>query len=326
MTIFTIVIPVKEINDYVRETVPYIQSLNDSRWELLIIPNEFQRNEWENDERIRVIASGRVGPAAKRDLALNIGSGELLVFFDDDSFPRNDYFAGVEEVFKDPTIAAIGGPALTPETDSFFQKVSGSVFLSRLTGGNPERYLSVGERKFVDDWPSVNFIIKRDAFRKIGGFDSPYWPGEDTHLCLKIVNAGLKIVYMPDLIVWHHRRSGLLRHIRQVGAYGLHRGYFARHMPETSRRIKYFMPSIVPIQLLSLFLLPFTPLAIDRLLQLGVLIYLAALLGGTFDIMRKSNPAIALFSIPFVVSTHVSYGINFIKGFLRRTELVSKLR
>ena len=84
MTIFTIVIPVKEINDYVRETVPYIQSLNDSRWELLIIPNEFQRNEWENDERIRVIASGRVGPAAKRDLALNVGSGELLVFFDDD--------------------------------------------------------------------------------------------------------------------------------------------------------------------------------------------------------------------------------------------------
>jgi GT2 family glycosyltransferase len=293
---------------------------------LLIIPNELQQNEWENDERIRVIASGRVGPAAKRDLALNIGSGELLVFFDDDSFPRNDYFEGVEEIFKDPTIAAIGGPALTPETDSFFQKVSGSVFLSRLTGGNPERYLPVGARKFVDDWPSVNFIIKRDVFRKIGGFDSPYWPGEDTHLCLKIINAGLKILYKPDLIVWHHRRSGLLRHIRQVGAYGLHRGYFARHMPETSRRIKYFMPSIVPIQLLSLFLLPFTPVVIDRLLQLGVLIYLAVLFGGTFDIMRKSNPAIALISIPFVVSTHVSYGINFIKGFLRRTELVSKLR
>jgi len=326
MTVFTIVIPVKEINNYVRETVPYIQALHDPRWELLIIPNELQQNEWENDERIRVIASGRVGPAAKRDLALNIGSGELLVFFDDDSFPRNDYFEGVEEIFKDPTIAAIGGPALTPETDSFFQKVSGSVFLSRLTGGNPERYLPVGERKFVDDWPSVNFIIKRDVFRKIGGFDSPYWPGEDTHLCLKIINAGLKILYKPDLIVWHHRRSGLLRHIRQVGAYGLHRGYFARHMPETSRRIKYFMPSIVPIQLLSLFLLPFTPVVIDRLLQLGVLIYLAVLFGGTFDIMRKSNPAIALISIPFVVSTHVSYGINFIKGFLRRTELVSKLR
>jgi len=229
-------------------------------------------------------------------------------------------------VFKDQNVAAIGGPALTPESDSFFQKVSGAVFLSRLTGGNPERYLSIGATKLVDDWPSVNFIIRTEVFRQIGGFDSPYWPGEDTHLCLKIVNSGWKILYKPDLVVWHHRRTGLLRHMRQVGAYGLHRGYFARHMPETSRKLKYFLPSIVTIEFFALTLLPIVPIVIDRIIQLGLFFYMMILFGGFVDIMRKTNLVTALFSIPFVVSTHLSYGFNFIKGILRRRELVSRLR
>ena len=29
---FSIIIPVKEINDYVRETVPYIQALDSDNW------------------------------------------------------------------------------------------------------------------------------------------------------------------------------------------------------------------------------------------------------------------------------------------------------
>ena len=37
---FSIIIPVKAINDYVRETVPYIQQLAYQSWELIILPNE----------------------------------------------------------------------------------------------------------------------------------------------------------------------------------------------------------------------------------------------------------------------------------------------
>jgi hypothetical protein len=114
--------------------------------------------------------------------------------------------------------------------------------------------------------------------------------------------------------------------MRQVGAYGLHRGYFARHMPETSRKLKYFLPSIVTIEFFALTLLPIVPIVIDRIIQLGLFFYMMILFGGFVDIMRKTNLVTALFSIPFVVSTHLSYGFNFIKGILRRRELVSRLR
>ena len=47
---FSIIIPVKEINDYVRETVPYIQTLDLENWELIIVPNGPDHNEWESDK------------------------------------------------------------------------------------------------------------------------------------------------------------------------------------------------------------------------------------------------------------------------------------
>ncbi len=323
---YTIIIPLKEINDYVRETVSYVQALDSIDWELIIVPNNDDINEWENEKRISLISSGRVGPADKRDQAAKIAKGKILVFLDDDSYPKSDLLSIATRYFSDESISAIGGPAITPDSDTYWQKVSGAVFLSRFTGGNPERYKPIGGVKRVDDWPSVNFMVRKSDFLEIGGFDSPYWPGEDTHLCLKLVKAARNIYYVPTLIVWHHRRSGLLRHMRQVGAYGLHRGYFARHMPETSRKLKYFLPSIVTIELFAMISLPVVPMAIDRVIQLGLFFYILILCGGFVDIMRKTNLVTALFSIPFVVSTHLSYGFNFIKGFLRRKELVSRLR
>jgi glycosyltransferase involved in cell wall biosynthesis len=323
---FSIIIPVKAVNDYVRETIPYIQALNSDDWELIIVPNEDDPNEWASDQRIKFLRSGRVGPAEKRDLASKIATGLILVFLDDDSYPASNLLSVARSMFEDQSIDAIGGPALTPPTDSYWQKVSGSVFMSRLTGGNPERYLPVGVQRDVDDWPSVNFMIRNKVFQSVGGFDSPYWPGEDTHLCLKVVRAGSRIVYAPNLIVWHHRRSGLRRHMKQVGAYGLHRGYFARHLPETSFRLKYFIPSAAFVTLAALVLVPVMPQMVDRCLLVAASVYGFGVLAGCVDIATKTSLAVALGSLPFVVGTHMSYGFNFLKGFVRRKPLVSRLR
>jgi GT2 family glycosyltransferase len=322
---FSIIIPVKEVNDYVRETVPHIQAIKEN-WELIIVPNESDNNEWANDRRISFMKSGRVGPAEKRDMASKVARGSILVFFDDDSYPASDVLAVARRTFADQSIDAIGGPALTPKSDTYWQKVSGSVFLSQLTGGNPERYISTGAQRDVDDWPSVNFMIRKDAFKSVGGFDSPYWPGEDTHLCLKLVNSGSRIVYVPNLIVWHHRRSGLIRHMKQIGAYGLHRGYFARNLPETSFRVKYFIPSAAFITVSTSILVPVTPQFVDWCIFVGVSAYGFGVLAGCVDIAIKTSLMIGLGSVPFVVGTHMTYGLYFIRGYLRRKPLISRLR
>ena len=73
-------------------------------------------------------------------MAAHIARGEILVFLDDNSYPAEDLLDVARPCFDDRSVAAIGGPALTPPEDGFWQRVSGVVFLSRLSGGAPERY------------------------------------------------------------------------------------------------------------------------------------------------------------------------------------------
>lgn len=323
---FSIIIPFKEVNGYVRETVPHILHLSNPDWELILVPNEVTQSEWQ-DERVRVLTSGRVGPGGKRDLAATVASGDVLVFLDDDSYPRADLLDVAAPHFDDPDVVAIGGPAITPPQDSFWQRVSGAVFLSRFSGGAPERYVPVGAVREVQDWPSVNLMVRRTDFLAVGGFNTAYWPGEDTKLCLDLIKqTGGKILYIPQLIVWHHRRAGLLGHLKQVGAYGLHRGYFAKKYPETSRKPAYFVPSIFVLFAAVSVFVRFLPAPLNWLIALGWGLYAVALAKALWDFKKHEKVTVAVCALWYTVCTHLVYGIRFIQGLVFTARLVSTLR
>lgn len=322
---YSFIIPVKKINHYIRETIPKILEIKRSDYEILIFPDiEDHSIKWE---KTRQIATGSLGPAEKRDLSLKYATGQFFIFIDDDAYPENNLLDILDESFNDPDIVAVGGPAITPSIDTFWQKVSGAVFLSRLSGGFPERYRPVGKKRFVEDWPSVNLTVRRESFAKVGGFKSKYWPGEDTKFCLDLIQKiEGKILYNPQLIVWHHRREGLISHLRQVGRYGLHRGYFAKIFPRTSLKYKYFIPSIF----LCFTLITPVLLLIEQLKYPVVIIwilYLIAMAKAFYDIYSlEKNLYVTICSLFYIFPTHLTYGLQFIKGFLFKKELYSKLR
>ena len=320
----SIIIPLVRINDYFLESYPHLLSIDYENYKIIVLPDEPVSEDFSG---IKIIPTGKVSPAIKRDIGAEKAKGEFLFFLDDDSYPEKDWISKALTYFKDLSIAAIGGPAITPPNDSFLQKVSGAVFLTKVGGGIPERYYSKGKTKEIDDWPSVNLIVRKSIFMKIGGFKSEYWPGEDTKLCLEIIKEGGKILYAPDVIVWHHRRSGLFRHLKQIGNYGLHRGFFAKRYPETSFKLLYFIPSffVLYLCLLIVFLFFFSGLA--YYLAFGFVLYTGALIYAFFDINGKvKNFKISLVSIYYIFLTHIWYGIRFFYGFVFVKELKSKLR
>ena len=326
---FSIIIPVKAINDYVKETVTYIQNLTTSTWELIIIPNNPEPNQWQQDKRITIFPSGRVGPADKRDLGAKQATGEILVFLDDDSYPEPNLLETATQYFQDQSIVALGGPAITPPQDGFWQKVSGAVFLSKLSGGAPERYIPIGKVREIEDWPSVNLMVRKQEFLSIGGFNSPYWPGEDTKLCLDLINkTGKKILYIPQMQVWHHRRAGLLEHLKQVGAYGLHRGFFAKKYPETSRKPLYFAPSALLVFLIATVVVQLffqNQQELNLILKIGWTIYSLALIKAFLDMNKYESTIVSAIAIIYTFLTHLVYGAKFIQGLLS-TKMKSKLR
>ena len=320
-----IIIPAKQINEYIHESIPRILDLDYEEFGIIIFPDNFNG---ESFPETRIIATGNIGPAQKRNLALKYSDADILAFLDDDAYPRKDWLKNAVRHFRNAEVAAVGGPAVTPRSDSFLQRVSGAVFLSKVGGGYPERYWPVGKVREVDDWPSVNLLVRRDVFEKINGFNSDYWPGEDTKLCLDIIKTGKKIIYDPDVFVWHHRREGLKRHLRQIGRYGLHRGFFAKSLPETSRRLTYFIPSFFVLFLCIGIPLSFADnIFLNGLFYSGIGIYLSALLLAFYEIYsRGKSMAVSFAGLTYVFLTHIWYGIRFLQGFLLTRDLKSKLR
>lgn len=311
----SIIIPAPSINAYIREALPHYAALTHRDFEILILPDAPPA---EPIPGVRLIPTGPVGPAKKRDMGAESASGQILAFIDDDAYPAPEWLARALAHFGDPAIGAVGGPAVTPRSDAFWQRVSGATFLSRLSGGFPERYWPVGQPRDIDDWPTVNFLVRRDLFLKLGGFETRHWPGEDTLLCLKIIESGSRIVYEPRALVWHHRRADLRKHLLQIGNYGLHRGHFARVYPRTSLRPLYLLPS------LWLLFIGFSPLAwpISALripVAAGFAAYALALAAASFDIWRRQRQFwVAVGAILFIVPTHLVYGLAFLIGALAK--------
>jgi len=295
--LFSIIIPVRHPTPHLRQTLKKLKKQILENFEVLVITDKISRT---------------ANPAVKRNLGARKAKGKYLAFLDDDSYPSIDWLENTKKVFdQNPDITAVGGPCLTPPQNNIFQQASGLVWSGWFGSGGAGSYRnSIQSARFVDDYPTVNFIVKKTDFNKIGGFQTHHWPGEDTVLCLDLVNKLKKLIlYHPSIVVYHHRWAVLLPHLKQLGRYAKMRGLFAKKYPTTSARLGYFMPSLCLLYLLLLFplKLPFLPfLAYAFLLLISFSKFL-------FDKNKLIPSLLATLTIPL---THVYYGILFLYGLI----------
>ncbi len=323
----SIIIPFEKTSPFLIETLDHIAELNYDSFEVILLPDlEMVLSSLPKySYPVIVIPTGSVSPAVKRAIGVKQSSGDIVAFIDDDAYPEKEWLSRALGPFSDKTVAAVGGPQLTPENDTFWQKVSGASFLTPLNGGIVRRYWKCDNRVDVDDWPSVNLLVRKSEYFKAGGFNKQYWPGEDTMLCLNIIKNGGRIVYVPDAVVYHHRRKNISDHLRQVGRYGLHRGYFARKYPENSLKLSYMIPSFfllfVVLGSICSYLFPEVILVYSAVWAL----YIAVLLYSIFSIYKKIfDLKVSIATLPYITATHFWYGVNFIHGFFTN-DLKSRL-
>ncbi len=268
-----------------------------------------------SDPRLKVIATGAMTPPQKRDIGLKYAQGRILAFIDDDAYPERNWLKNALDNFEDNEVAAVAGPAVTPVEDEPRQKASGLIYASPLVSGRyTYRYLP-GKKLQVDDYPSCNLLVRKSVFQEVGGFNTNFWPGEDTKLCLDITRRlGKKIIYDPSVLVYHHRRRLFLPHLNQVASYALHRGYFIKRYPGNSLKIAYFIPTLFLLGLTSVAILSvfFLPLRIVYLCGLSLYIILV------FTSSISKGLSLLALVFPGTIMTHITYGIYFLKGLLSK--------
>ncbi len=311
----SIIIAVGVPGKYVDECIEHCRKLDYPNIEIIVLPDE----PWDfHDPDIRVIPTGRVRPAEKRDRGVEEASGEIVAIIDDDAYPEHDWLSNAVKHFDDPMVVAVGGPGMTPPGDNLRQRISGWIYESLLVSGGYTYRYRPGRMRDVDDYPTFSLIIRKSDFVSAGGFVTDYWPGEDTILCLKLTHElGKRIVYDPDVRVYHHRREIFGSHLRQIKSYALHRGFFVKKFPQTSLKASYFVPSVFTIFCLLGWMTVWLGNGLFMLWAAIMFVY-AALIGATS--LRTFNPLgmAGLFAGTFL--THIVYGLWFIKGLLS-TEL-----
>lgn len=313
----SVIIPVRVATFYLKETISYLQKQSFKDFELIIVTDKREKIKGG-----KVVASGEVGPAQKRNLGSEKAKGEILAFLDDDSYPSENWLKNAVQIFKeDQNIAAVCGPCLTPPKDSVYQKASGWVWGSWFGSGGAGTYRNrICPRRGVDDFPSVNLLVRKKDFLEVDGFHIRHWPGEDTKLCLDLIKKlKKKIIYDPSVLVYHHRRPILRPHLKQISRYALRRGFFAKKFPETSFRLGYWLPTLFVFGLIvggSLsFYFPF--LKMIYLIALGFYAFLL-FLAGMEVLIKEKDHYLALLVIISIFATHLWYGLLFPFGFFRK--------
>jgi hypothetical protein len=134
-----------------------------------------------------------------------------------------------------------------------------------------------------------------------------------------ITRGSQRIVYDPQVAVYHHRRRLFWGHFRQIWNYAVHRGFFAKRYPATSLRAQYFVPTAFVAGNLATALLPRAPRPLRNVAGGLALVYAALV---TIEALRsgrehRANPAAVALGI---YMTHLTYGVGFAFG-ITRSEL-----
>lgn len=177
---------------------------------------------------VRVVQLEACGLGAARNAGAAAAQGEILAFTDDDCEPDPEWLLRMSRAFRDPRVAAAGGPNLPPEPRGWQEAVV-------IAAPGAPTHVMLDDHN-AEHLPGCNLVVTRAAFQAVGGFDRDFLTaGDDVDFCWRLRDAGLRLAFVPGAFVWHRRRAGLLGYIRQQAGYGRaervlmakHRGRFS---------------------------------------------------------------------------------------------------
>ncbi|MDA3923077.1 MAG: glycosyltransferase [Kiritimatiellae bacterium] len=312
--IISVVIACPAPSAYLTECLNALEKQSYANFEVIVLPDA--EAHIESNLNLKIIPTGKTRPAEKRNTGIEAAKGEIVAFLDDDAYPVPNWLQYAVKYFANPDVGGVGGPGETPPGDSFMAHAGGKVYANTLVSGN-FRYRYVGDRvrSNVDDYPSCNLFVRTSLLKKIGGYSTDFWPGEDTILCSNIVIGEKKrIVYDPWAVVYHHRRELFSAHLRQIGRYALHRGYFAKRYPETSFKLSYLVPTFFVIGLVAGAPLCFIHPLFKWTYCGAVTFYLLITFISSFSL----RPRMWIVTWLGVMATHIVYGVRFLIGILSK--------
>lgn len=275
-------------------------------------------------ESVEVIVSRGYGPCRQRNLAAEQATGEVLVFFDNDSCPQPDYLKRLAQHFADETIAGVGGPNLALPSAKYVPNLVDAILTSRIgVLSKRARYRPVGKMRSGGDSDFIfcNFAIRRDLYLQTGGLHESLCPNEENEFFERFRQSvpGKLLVYDPELIVRRPRSATMWFFLRKMYGYGKGRSrqFKIRRSLWSLLHVLGGLALLLPV----IFVLIWGGWSLLYMLAPYGAVLLMQILSCLFTQKRKS---IALAIALATLATHVAYVTGLWKGLFESRKRQSK--
>ena len=169
-----------------------------------------------------------------RNLGARQASGAVLAFIDSDCLADPQWLKRLLPAFEDSTLAAVGG-----RVDGVFEEK----WLDRYEKAKSSLMVSSrAKRSQPDDpffyVPACNFLVRREIFLELGGFNTQMVVGEDVDLCWRLQSRDHGLEFRPDGSVYHKHRNDLYSFCRRRFDYGTSEPLLQKRHPD---KVKQFV-------------------------------------------------------------------------------------
>jgi hypothetical protein len=167
-----------------------------------------------------------------------------------------------------------------------------------------------GEKELI----LCNLAARRAELLELGGFNELLYPNEENALMDELQKRGGQLIYDPGFIVHRRPRRSLKSFCKMLLTYGRGRAEQFRVNP-TPGSILNFVPPLFCVYLVALAgTLPF----FGAIMLAPLALYALAVILQTLALLPLGGLGKSLATLPFIVLTHVLYGLGFWRGLFTR--------
>jgi GT2 family glycosyltransferase len=197
----SVVVITKDEEKNIRDCLDSLLSLDYPRYEILVVDCSTDRTPElvKKFKKVKLITIKEPGFAFARNSGIRRSKFGVIAFTDADCVVPKEWLKKLVPHLKGETVGA-GGAAIPPRGSDYLGMCIAC--LGFPAGG------SLGT-EIMRDISTCNAVYRKDAIRRVGGFDEKLEYGtEDSDLCGRITSGGKQIKLVPDSFVFHKTRGG----------------------------------------------------------------------------------------------------------------------
>lgn len=224
----SIIIPSYHSQSFIADCIKSLKAQEtEEKFEILVInssQDETSKILKRDFSSVRIFQlKKRVFAGEARNIGIKKAKGEILAFIDADCKVSMDWLSKIIFWHK-KGYKAVGGSLVNESIDNIYSRAEYPLEILEFCSNNPRR-----EVKFVS---AANCSFTREVFDNIGLFPEVR-AGEDLLLCHKIVEKGEKIIFDPEMKVFHKNDIGFKSYVRKQIMHGKY-SYVIRQMARLS--------------------------------------------------------------------------------------------